>query len=382
MNSSVTSKENQALDRLVYLLALVNSHAILYLYGPDFGPSLVSVMLSPEVFGTYYGRTLLVAARQAIARSPEIIDALNTEDWEESVVQPFIAWAKEEIKQQVPQDQVAELRRGIAAAAASVERVMTEVQGDDRSPLGDALEVNLERVASEPGRLSEVFSPQTLGLHPREIDQLEDALGIDLSNPWDQSGTDQFAQAIFPQLLQVSAAPQDVHLPPLRRTSRVWQWAGIPKAATGEPEDLESMSTGIAELLGYLGQQEHRQELARYVLARLLRQEYGLNRGRKVVDPSPRTDEDGLTGSESPLENYRDAAADEDFQEADNQLLLEEVLKLASPAQLEAAQIYQQAEESGKPVADLCRSAGRDPNTVRNNFRAFQKKIKVRMAEP
>lgn len=382
MYNSDAANQTQALARLIYLLARANSYTIGYLFGPKFGPTFLSAMLSPEVSGGCYGRYLLGTARQIIAGAPEMVEALNTEDWRESVVKPFLDFVQDQISQQISDDQIEELRKGLEVAAAQAERVLADGQGDGRSPLGDGLEVDVETLAKEPERLREVFSPRSLGLHPREVDKLEDALGIDLFGESDQSGTDQFAQAIFPHLLQVSTGPQDVKLPPLRKDSRVWQWAGVPAPSKEGAGDLESTFDWLFHLFKFTGQQEHRQELVRYLLARILRQEYGLNRGRKVVDPSSRSDEDGQITSESPLENCRDPAAEEEFQTAETRMLLEELLQLASPAQLEAVEIYRQAEDSGKSVADVCRSVGRDPNTVRNNLQAFQKKVKSKMAEP
>jgi hypothetical protein len=49
---------------------------------------------------------------------------------------------------------------------------------------------------------------------------------------------------------------------------------------------MEERLRALVRLFGFLREQNHRQELARYMLARVSRQEYGLNRGRKVATDS------------------------------------------------------------------------------------------------
>lgn len=195
------------------------------------------------------------------------------------------------------------------------------------------------------------------------------------------SGTDHFVQAIFPHLLQVSTNPQSVKLPHLRRDSPVWQWLEIAKPEKGHRMTVGETLEPMASLFEFLGQQRHRQEMARYMLARMLRQEYGLNRGRKVVPgSSPGPDPYANSGSAEP-DSYRDTAAETGFANIDDQVLLQNLLAAASPAQMKAAQAYYAAAKSSKPVADVCRDLGLDPNLVRNNFQAFRRKAQAKLTD-
>ncbi len=137
----------------------------------------------------------------------------------------------------------------------------------------------------------------------------------------------------------------------------------------------------IAGLFEFLGQQRHRQELARYMLTRILRNEYGLNRGRKLVPGSSQNpDSDANSGSSEP-DSYRDAAAEVEFANIENQVFVENLLAAASPAQSQAVQVYYDAAKLGKPVADVCRESGLDPNLIRNNFQAFRRKAQAKLTD-
>jgi len=125
------------------------------------------------------------------------------------------------VQRQIAPVQLEELRANLSVAEVGLIDQMRDIQVDGQSPLGRSLEVDVDTVAQEPSRLREVFSPNDLGLHTRELGQLEDALGIYFSQGADDFGADQFAQAIFPHLLQISASPQNVDLPKLRRDSPV-----------------------------------------------------------------------------------------------------------------------------------------------------------------
>jgi hypothetical protein len=254
---------------------------------------------------------------------------------------------------------------------------MRDILVDGQSPLGRSLEVDVDMVAQEPSRLREVFSPNDLGLHTREFGQLEDALGVYFSQGADDFGAVQFAQAIFPHLLQISASPQTIDLPELRRDSPVWEWLGVSKPTVGHTETFADAFEAIAGLFKFLGQQRHRPQLVRYMLARILRNEYGLNRGRKVVGEFWQNPDVGANYGSSEPNPSRYLATESGFAEVDDQVLLEELLAVASPAQTEAVQVYLEATESDKTMAEICRSLGRDPNVVRKNFQAFRRKVKA-----
>ena len=381
MVDSVASLFIQPRSRLIYMLALADSYTIIYLMGEELGTPLLGVMWSPEVMGGFYGQNLSKAAGRILEDSPELHELLSNDDWEDTVLVPYYAMVQDQMSQQISPEQLEQLHAELDGALPGFMDRLKDIQGDGLSPLGDSLEVDVETLAQEPSRLREVFSPNHLGLHPRELGQLEDSLGTYLSRGADESGTDQFAQTIFPHLLQISTSPEGVELPPLRSNSPVWQWLGIPKPTAGHQGTLAEALEPTAGLFEFLGQQQQRQELARYMLARILRQEYGLNRGRKLVPGSSRDpDSDAIAGSSEP-DSYRDTAAETGFANIDDQVLLQNLLAAASPAQMEAVQVYYAAAKLGRPVADICRELGRDPNLVRNNFQAFRRKVKVKFPD-
>ncbi len=381
MVDSVASLFIQPRSRLIYMLALADSYTIIYLMGEELGTPLLGVMWSPEVMGGFYGQNLSKAAGRILEDSPELHELLSNDDWEDTVLVPYYAMVQDQMSQQILPEQLEQLHAELDGALPSFMDRLKDIQGDGLSPLGDSLDVDVETLAQEPSRLREVFSPNHLGLHHRELGQLEDALGIYLSQGADELGTDQFAQTVLPHLLQVSTNPEGVELPRLQSDSPVWQWLGMPKPAAGHQGTLDEALEPIAGLFEFLGQQRHRQEMARYMLTRILRNEYGLNRGRKLVPGSSQSpDSDANTGSSEP-DSYRDAAAEVAFANIDNQVLVENLLDAASTAQKKAIQVYYDAAKLGKPVAAICRESGLDPNLVRNNFQAFRRKARAKLTD-
>ena len=149
----------------------------------------------------------------------------------------------------------------------------------------------------------------------------------------------------------------------------------------GHTETFAKGFESIAGTCKFLGLQRHRLLLARYMLTRILRNEYGLNRGRRVVGEFWQNPDVGANYGSSEPNPSRYLAAEPGFSEVDDQVLLEELLTVASPAQREAVEVYWEAARSGKPLSDICRSLGRDPNVVRNNFQAFRRKVKAKFTD-
>jgi hypothetical protein len=381
MAGPVSSSPSKSRLRLIYMSALADSYKILCLMGSELGPRMLGVMWSPEVMGGFYGQYLSSAADQILDASPELGELLSSDDWESTVMAPYYARVQDQINQQIAPGQLEEFRSNLGGAVVDLMDQLKGIKVDGKSPLGDSLEVDVDTVALEPSRLRELFSPKDLGHHTRELGQLEDALGIYLFQGADDFGAGQFAQAILPHLLQISTSPQSVELPKLRRDSPVWDWLGIPKHGVRHDGIYAGDFEPIVGLCKLLGQQRHRQQLVRYMLARILRNEYGLNRGRKVLGETWQ-DLDGSSNSGSlRLDSYRDTAAEAEFAGVENQALLEELLAVASPAHREAVQVYWEAAKSGNPLAEICRSLGRDPNVVRNNFQAFRRKVKAKFTD-
>ncbi len=381
MTNPTSSSPPKPRSRLIYMLALADSYKIIYLTGEELGTPLLGVMWSAEVMGGFYSQYLSSTADQILEASPELRELLSNDYWEDTVLVPYYAMVQDQMNQQVSPEQLEQLQADLSSATSGFMERLKDIPGDGLSALGDSLEVDVDTVAQDPSRLREVFFPNGLGLHPREMEHLENSLGIYLFQGADEMGTDQFVQTIFPHLLQVSTHPEGVELPRLQSDSRVWQWLGIPKPAGGHQRTFSEVLEGIAGFFEFLGQQRHRQELARYMLSRILRIEYGLNRGRKLVpSASQDPDRDANSGSAEP-DSYRDTASKTKFDNIDNQVLVEALLAEASPAQAIAVQVYYDAAKSDRSMADICRELGRDPNLVRNNFQAFVRKIKAKFPD-
>ena len=135
----------------------------------------------------------------------------------------FGAW--EFITEQFSDSDLAETRDLFEREFAQLEDSLRDLDRDGRPPPGAELDVNIETVARELGRLHTTIPPDSLGLGPREMKNLEQALGITLGGRGEQGEVDQYSQTIFPALLGLVTSPQDFRGGHTRKDSRIWEWA-------------------------------------------------------------------------------------------------------------------------------------------------------------
>jgi hypothetical protein len=103
-------------------------------------------------------------------------------------------------------------------------------------------------------------------------------------------------------------------------------------------------------------------------IERAASRELGANRGRTVRP-------DFVVSLEREREEGRDYSLfDRGFEEVEWRMQLESVAINAPPAQRDALGIYLEAEKTGTSINETAKAHGRDPATVRNNFKALSRK--------
>jgi hypothetical protein len=225
------------------------------------------------------------------------------------------------MNRQISPGELEELHSNMEAMANKMEDLLREMTGDGLSPLGDALEADQETLAREPWRLREAFPVGTLGLHGREITRLEASLGVSFPSTSDvYTEPDQYAQAIWPPLLQLSTDPLGIDLPGLSKPSRMCELLEIKYPADAGPATLDQCIETMAQLIKSMGQQEQRQKLVRRLLGRMLRAEYGLSRGRKVATVSSLSNEDYSDYDPFEQQSFADPQAEADFALAEDRM--------------------------------------------------------------
>jgi hypothetical protein len=213
------------------------------------------------------------------------------------------------------------------------------------------------------------------------LGQLEESLGIAVRKDTNEDGVDNYVQAIFPHLLEVVARPEDLKLPSLGKDSPIWRWLEMAKPPGGESGTMEERLRALVRLFGFLSEQNHRQELARYMLARVLRQEYGLNRGRKVATDSSLQSGQGSSCGPPVSDSISDLEWEAEYAAVEQLMTLERpsCLRFSSPAGGRRDLLGSRNHDC--TVAETCRRLGKDPNLVRNNFQAFRRLIKKDMPD-
>lgn len=218
------------------------------------------------------------------------------------------------------------------------------------------------------------------------VSNLESSLGFDAKQGEGEDGIDQYVQALFPTLLQIAFKPEDVEVGNFPYNSPIWKWAGMEKPtqdyALPSAEAIDLATTAIANLLAGMANQSRRQEMLQYFLAHLLRQDYGLGAGRgheaTTFSGFEEMRDHNWAGSEAgdlPSWEPVDPVASSEYEAAEWRMMWQACHDAAPPAQREAMQLYHEADETGRPLAELRRERSKDPNLACNNFQALKKAV-------
>jgi hypothetical protein len=320
----------------------------------------------------YYQQAIDNILFRLIEAVPELGPILAQPDGLEQVAERLSTAADQTISAQFSEADLAQAKATFERIVAKLQDGLKGTEGDGLSDLGDELDVDIETLAKEPERIRKVFPPRNIGLGHDEITRLEEALGFSVSDQGGDGRIDQYAQALFPFLLQIVHAPHELKGGTFPANSPVWKWARVKKPSKhghkSPDQDIELAITGVTNLLSRMGEQNNRKEMVQYFIARHLRQDYGLGAGR------------GHEATEfSGFEEKRDTH--DMYEAADSRMMLEAIYDEAPPAQREAFELHYEAEKTGLSLADLCRERGKDPNLVRNNFQALKTSVRKKISQ-
>lgn len=355
--------------RLAVHLALMHTLQRVFGSNPSFTDSVKGLATGLDIAApsNYYQQFINNIIFPVIEAVPKLGLILAQPDGLEQVAGILSTTADQIIYAQFSEADLAQAQATFELISAKLEDGLKGIEGDGLPDLGDELDVDIETLAKEPERVRKAFPPRNIGLGHKEITRLEEALGFSISDRGGDGGIDQYAQALFPLLLQIVNAPHELRCGILPSTSPVWKWAGVEKPSNQEhkspDQDIELAITGVTTFLARMGEQNNRKELVKYFIARHLRQDYGLGAGRGYEATA-------FSGFE------KKRATDDMYESVELRLTLEAIYDAAPPAQREALALHHEAEITGRSVADLCRARGKDPNLVRNNLQALKNSVR------
>ena len=151
-------------------------------------------------------------------------------------------------------------------------------------------------------------------------------------------------------------------------------WPGFRDIRSSGPNTLTEYFQALRVFLTWcVANDDNSRELIGYVIGHVLRERYGLAKGRRTY-PTGTLDQ---RGSGMSLK-FGNSAGTRDYEEIEALMDLEAIRLAAPPAQRDAIDIFLEAEQAGVPVAEICHERGRDPNLVRNNLQALKRAVKKR----
>lgn len=352
----------------------------------------LALFLDVEALPNPYQQQIDEVLIRFVQAAPQLVALLSHPDGLELAAGLLCEGVEQSISEQISESELAQTRAVFGLVCTNLQEALEGTTGDGLSVLGDALDVDIETIANEPERLRQAFPPREIGLGAAEVGKLEESLGFSVDDRGGAQSAANYAQALFPTLLQIANGSANMKLGNLSANSPVWQWAGTKKPTRQNPlssdDAFDAATTAVANIFAHLAKQEGRQQIARYLLARLLRQEYSLGKGRGhestpfsgVVgrgDSDPQDSESGVKPEWDPPE----PEASQGPEEVDLRMTLDRIRESAPPAQQEAMDLYLESLESGKPLADICRELGKDPNLIRNNFQALKSSVRKKFSQ-
>jgi hypothetical protein len=257
MNTSETPIAILARLRLVTALDLAERWKIRRLCGAKLGPGLAAVLGSPAVLQGFYGLHLRRMANAVFAGCPEIEELLVQDDWEDTILPLLQQLANAAIDRQISPGQLAEFHSSLEALADKLAESLESITGDGRSPLEDALEADQETLAQEPWRLCQAFPLKALWLDSREVSKLADTLGASILGLADQERMDDYAQVLWPHLLQLATDPLAIELPRLRKSSQIWDLLGLEPGSIAPNATTDELAEVVTRLIGSFSQHQH-----------------------------------------------------------------------------------------------------------------------------
>jgi hypothetical protein len=320
-----------------------------------------------------------------LPNSPELVRLLSRPNGLELTAGLLCEFADQTILSQLSGSDLAQARAIVAQMYEQFQETLKGFEGDGLSALGDELEVDFDTLAREPERLRKIFPPRGIGLGAAEISKLEEALGFSISDRGGDGRTDEYVQAMFPFLLQIAYAPHELGRGSPAANSPLWEWVGVKKPSNhhhiSQEQAINLVVTGLTNFFSRMAEQNNRQEMLRYFIARHLRQEYDLGVGRgyesiKFSGFEEKREAQDIWGNDLPPWDPPDPASIQAFEKAESLMMLESIYNAAPPAQREALELHYEAEKTGRFLADLCRERGKDPNLVRNNFQALKNSVR------
>jgi hypothetical protein len=308
-----------------------------------------------------------------IKAEPEIGAVLAQPDGLEQVAGPLCTIVDQAISAQFSEADLAQAQATFELISAKLEDGLKGIEGDGLSDLGNALDVDIETLAKEPERVRKAFPPRNIGLGHDEITRLEEGLGFSISDRGGDGGIDQYAQALFPSLLQIVRGPHELKGGTFPANSPVWKWAGVERPSNQEhkspDQDIELVITAVTNFLARMGEQNNRKEMVQYFIARHLRQEYGLGAGRG---------HEAIKSSGFETWEPADIHSMRGYDNVHLRSMWELVRSDVPPKQQEAMDIYWEAWTSGRTIDEVSRERGRKPVVVRNNLAALKRRLRAK----
>jgi hypothetical protein len=243
--------------RLFIALDAAIRHLIIQMCGPKIGPGLAEVFEAPEALDGPYGHQLCQMANAVFAGCPQIEELLVQDDWEDTILPLLQQLANAEIDRWLSPGQLAEFHSSLEALADKLSESLESITGDGHSLLEDALEADQGTLAQEPWRLCEAFPLKALGLDSREVSKLADTLGASILGLADQERMDDYAQVLWPHLLQLATDPLAIELPRLRKSSQIWDLLGLEPGSIAPNATTDELAEVVTRLIGSFSQHQH-----------------------------------------------------------------------------------------------------------------------------
>lgn len=274
---------------------------------------------------------------------PEIRRALN---------HPFLQEFKDELERSMPQ---------VAAQYSTDQKPI-----DER--LYPELQCDLNTLLAEPWRAEKAF-PMEILKSPKERQRLHHELSPDQNS---------YGQQLITFIWQLATNPYSLDLPAPRSNDLLYD---VVQDRPSDNPTGSQVAKALVKLFEALSEEGKAKAMFDHCMARILRHEFGLSKGRNVSVFSKIEERQKVAQAQAGTEPGDDPWEPEDalsmrgYDDVDWRQQYEALRDKLPDQQKVAVKVYLEKIDTGESIEDICSRQTLNPVTVRNNFQAVKRKV-------